>query len=161
MGRGEMVRRRNLRPIRPSWWRTGTPSAEHQTSLSSPVAPSRRARTKASNVFSGAWARPPRWANSKGAVSGGLDTQPSCRADPPDAGTLTPRLGTMEGSLLLCTGVLVAAVSVLAVVSARLSRELEATVRSLHRFGRLAVVVADLSRSTRRLESGTARLGRR
>ena len=74
---------------------------------------------------------------------------------------MTPRLGMMEGSLLLCTGVLVAAVSVLAVVSARLSRELEATVRSLHRFGRLAVVVADLSRSTRRLESGTARLGRR
>ena len=67
----------------------------------------------------------------------------------------------MEGSLLLCTGVLVAAVSALAVVSARLTRELEATVRSLHRFGRLAVVVADLSRATRRLESGTARLGRR
>ena len=67
----------------------------------------------------------------------------------------------MEGSLLLCTGVLVAVVSALAVVSARLARELEATVRSLHRFGRLAVVVADLSRSTRRLESGTARLGRR
>jgi len=52
----------------------------------------------------------------------------------------------------------VAAVSFLAVVSARLARELEATVRSLHRFGRLAVVVADLSRSTRSLESGTARL---
>ena len=67
----------------------------------------------------------------------------------------------MEGSLLLCTGVLVAAVSALAVVSARLARELEVTVRSLHRFGRLAVVVADLSRLTRRLESGTARLGRR
>ena len=67
----------------------------------------------------------------------------------------------MEGSLLLCMGVLVAAVSALAVVSARLSRELEATVRPLHRFGRLAVVVADLSRSTRSLESGTARLARR
>jgi len=31
----------------------------------------------------------------------------------------------------------VAAVSALAVVSARLARELEVTVRSLHRFGRL------------------------
>ena len=67
----------------------------------------------------------------------------------------------MEGSLLLCTGVLVAAVLVLAVVAARLARELEATVRSLYRFGRLAVVVADLSRSTRSVESGTARLGHR
>ena len=67
----------------------------------------------------------------------------------------------MEGSLLLCAGVLVIAVSTLAAVSARLGRELEATVRSLHRFGRLAVVVADLSRSTGSLESGTARLGRR
>ena len=67
----------------------------------------------------------------------------------------------MEGSLLLCAGVLVAAVSALAAVSARLGRELEATARSLHRFGRLAVVVADLSRSTRNLESGTAQLGHR
>ena len=36
------------------------------TSLSRPVAPSRTASAKASSVFSGAWARAPRWANPIG-----------------------------------------------------------------------------------------------
>ena len=67
----------------------------------------------------------------------------------------------MEECLLLCAGVLVVAVTTLAVVTARLGRELESTVYSLHRFGRLAVVMADLSRSTRSLGVDTARLGRR
>ena len=56
------------RPTRttPSWSSTGTPSLVSQTSLSSPVAPSRRPSAKASRVFSRAWARAPRWANAIG-----------------------------------------------------------------------------------------------
>ena len=94
-------------------------------------------------------------------VDGRLGTQPSCRSGQPDADTTTPRLETMEEYLLLCAGVLVVAVTTLADVTARLGRELESTVYSLHRFGRLAVVVADLSRSTRSLGIDTTRLGRR
>ena len=50
----------------PSWSSTGTPSLVSHTSLSRPVAPRRRASVKASIVFSGAWARAPRWAKAMG-----------------------------------------------------------------------------------------------
>src|SRR4051794_41115260 len=54
---------------RPSWSRTGTPSAVSHTSLSRPVAPSRRASRNASSVFAGAWPLAPRWANAIGGLS--------------------------------------------------------------------------------------------
>ena len=50
----------------PSWSSTASPSRVSHTSLSRPVAPSRTASRKASSVFSGAWARAPRWANPIG-----------------------------------------------------------------------------------------------
>ncbi len=64
------MRRPPQRPrTTPSWSRTGTPSLVSHTSLSRPVAPSRRASVNASRVFSGAWARAPRWAKATGGSS--------------------------------------------------------------------------------------------
>src|SRR4051812_34693469 len=60
------IRRRRRPPTTPSWSSTASPSDVSQTSLSKPVAPSFRARVNASSVFSGAWARAPRWANAIG-----------------------------------------------------------------------------------------------
>src|SRR3954447_1997714 len=65
----------------PSWSSTGTPSAVSHTSVSRPVAPSRRASSNASMVFSGAWARAPRWAKAMGGSSNDGGT-PSGYADP-------------------------------------------------------------------------------
>ena len=53
-GTAAIGRWRPRRRTTPSWSRTGTPSAVSQRSVSSPVAPSRSARAKASSVFSGA-----------------------------------------------------------------------------------------------------------
>src|SRR5687768_6597208 len=57
-----MARRRRPARTSPSWSSTTMLSEVSQASLSSPVAPSLAARANASNVFSGAWARAPRWA---------------------------------------------------------------------------------------------------
>ena len=57
---------RARRRTTPSWSRTGTPSAVSQTSVSRPVAPSRRASENASSVLSGACALAPRWAKPIG-----------------------------------------------------------------------------------------------
>src|SRR4051795_1282195 len=54
---------------RPSGSRTGMPSAGSHTPLSKPVAPRRRPSRKASRVFAGAWALPPRWAKAIGGCS--------------------------------------------------------------------------------------------
>jgi len=53
-------------PQVPSWSSTGTPSRVRKTSDSRPVAPISSARRNASSVFSGAWARAPRWAKPIG-----------------------------------------------------------------------------------------------
>src|SRR5436305_1190501 len=63
------IRRRRRDPTTPSWSRTASPSEVSHTSLSRPVAPSFSARVNASRVFSGAWARAPRWANAIGGRS--------------------------------------------------------------------------------------------
>ena len=86
-GPREIRRRRSRGPTTPSWSSTATPSAVSQTSLSRPVAPRRRASSNASSVFSGAWARAPRWAKPMGGSSsgsaGGVGTA--------DTGSVLPR----------------------------------------------------------------------
>ena len=67
--RSPMGRLRRPTRATPSWSSTTSPSAVTQASLSSPVAPSFTARAKPSIVFSGAWARAPRWANPMGGSS--------------------------------------------------------------------------------------------
>src|SRR5437764_6912962 len=60
------LRLRRRPPTTPAWSSTASPSAVSQTSLSSPVAPSFRAMVSPSRLFSGAWARAPRWAKAIG-----------------------------------------------------------------------------------------------
>ena len=79
-----------------------------QTSVSSPVAPSRKASVKASRVFSGAWARAPRWAKPMGGSSregyrgdtagifAAMAGRPGAGADP-SAGGRFPRLAGVLG----------------------------------------------------------------
>ena len=102
--------RRKRPPLTPSWSSTGTPSEVSQTSLSRPVAPRRRASRKASKVFSGAWARAPRWAKATGGTSrdgnrcctarimAAAHRRPAARPATVDGGDL-PRLGPCSTSV--------------------------------------------------------------
>src|SRR5581483_7493198 len=89
-----LTRRRPVRIVGP-WTSTTSPSAASRASDSSPVAPTSRARRKASRVFSGASARPPRWAK----VIGGVTARHAGRRGVPSAA-----VARAESVVLLNTG---------------------------------------------------------
>jgi len=135
----------------------------HHTSLSSPVAPMERAVAKAWREFSGACARPPRWAKRIGSEdhSAVADTGPVCRSAGPVGHPSTRRLVIMDGGWVLVALGLVMSVVATNHQSALLAREMAATSVSLARLGRLRVAVGDLARSTEGFGVGVARVGRR
>ena len=122
-----------------------------------------RAVVKAWREFSGACARPPRWANRIGSEdhSAVADTGPVCRSAGPVGHTSTRRILIVDGGWVLVALGLVLAVVATSHLSALLARELAATTESLARLERLSVAVGDLARSTERFGIGVARVGRR
>ena len=126
-----------------------------------------RAVVKAWREFSGACARPPRWANRIGSEghSAVADTGPVCRSAGPVGHTSTRRIVIVivivDGGWVLVALGLVLAVVATSHLSALLARELAATTESLARLERLSVAVGDLARSTERFGIGVARVGRR
>ena len=126
-----------------------------------------RAVVKAWREFSGACARPPRWANRIGSEdhSAVADTGPVCRSAGPVGHTSTRRIVIVivivDGGWVLVALGLVLAVVATSHLSALLARELAATTESLARLGHLSVAVGDLARSAERFGVGVARVGRR
>jgi len=124
-----------------------------------------RAVAKAWREFSGACARPPRWANRIGSEdhSAVADTGPVCRSAGPVGHPSTRRIVIVivDGGWVLVALGLVLAVVATSHLSALLARELAATTESLAQLGRLSVAVGDLARSAERFGVGVARVGRR
>jgi len=122
-----------------------------------------RAVAKAWREFSGACARPPRWANRIGSEdhSAVADTGPVCRSAGPVGHPSTRRIVIVivDGGWVLVALGLVMLVVATSRLSALLARELAATTESLARLERLSVAVGDLARSTERLGIGVARVG--
>jgi len=127
------------------------------------VAPIRIAVSKAWREFSGACARPPRWANRIGSrgLSAERDTGPVCPSPGPSYEATTHRLNAVDGVWLLVAFGLVAAVVAVARLSLVLTRELVLAAESLSRLGRLSLAVRDLVRSARRLSVDVGPVGRR
>ncbi len=122
-----------------------------------------RAVAKAWREFSGACARPPRWANRIGSEdpSAGSDTGPVCRAAGPVGHPSTRRIVIVDGGWVLVALGLVLAVVATSHLSVLLARELAATTESLARLGRLRVAVDDLAHSAEGFGVGVVRVGRR